>query len=274
MTLAEAVLCGIIQGLAEFLPISSSGHLAIVHSFFRMEGSQGSLAFDLLLHLGTLIVVFVFYHKDIFSLIPAFFTMTGKVIRGKIRFSEWSKEERFVLLLIVATVPLTAALFLEDQVERVSSYPRAVGVILILNGLLLLLADRMAKKKRAYPLTKRSAFGIGVFQLAAILPGLSRSGSTISGGLLFGLSREEAVRFSFLMSVPAILGANVMHIPSVFETPVARAELGYYLIGMAISMVVGFCAMKFLIYISKRSRFGSFAYYCMAMGLLTAMLAS
>jgi undecaprenyl-diphosphatase len=273
MTLAEAILCGIIQGLAEFLPISSSGHLAIVHSFFRMEGSPGSLAFDLLLHLGTLIVVFVFYHQDIFSLIPAFFTMTGKIFRGRIRFSEWSKDERFVFLLIVATVPLAVALFLEDQVELLSSYPKAVGMILIVNGLVLLLADFAAKRKKPRPLTPRGALGIGIFQLAAILPGLSRSGSTISGGLLFGLTREDAVRFSFLMSVPAILGANVMHIPSVFGTPVARAELGIYLIGMAISMVVGFCAMKCLIYISKRSRFGAFAYYCMAVGLVTAIFA-
>ena len=273
MTLAEAVLCGIIQGLAEFLPISSSGHLAIVHSFFRMEGSPGSLAFDLLLHLGTLIVVFVFYHKDIFLLVPAFFTMTGKVIRGKIRFSDWSREERFVFLLIVATIPLAAALFLEDQVEWLSSYPKAVGAILILNGFVLLFADHAAKKKKTRSLTPGRAFGIGIFQLVAILPGLSRSGSTISGGLIFGLTREEAVRFSFLMSVPAILGANVTHIPSVFSTSVARAELGYSLIGLAISMVVGFCAMKCLIYISKKSRFGMFAYYCMAVGLVTAIFA-
>ena len=273
MTLAEAILCGIIQGLAEFLPISSSGHLAIVHSFFHMDGASGSLAFDLLLHLGTLIVVFVFYHKDIFSLVPAFFTMLGKIFQGKIRFSEWSRDERLVFLLIVATIPLAAALFLEDQVELLSSYPKAVGVILIVNGLFLFFADLTAKKKKAKPLTAGGALGIGVFQLAAILPGLSRSGSTISGGLLLGLTREDAVRFSFLMSVPAILGANVMHIPSVFSTPVARTELGFYLIGMAVSMMIGFCAMKFLIYISKRSRFGAFAYYCMAVGLVTAIFA-
>ena len=128
-------------------------------------------------------------------------------------------------------------------------------------------------KKKTRPLTPGRAFGIGIFQLVAILPGLSRSGSTISGGLIFGLTREEAVRFSFLMSVPAILGANVTHIPSVLGTSVARAELGYSLIGLAISMVVGFCAMKCLIYISKKSRFGMFAYYCMAVGLVTTIFA-
>lgn len=273
MTLTEAIVCGIIQGLAEFLPISSSGHLAIAHSFFHVGESQGSLTFDLLLHLGTLIVVFVFYHKDIFPLVPAFFKMMGKIIRGRIRFSEWSRDERFVFLLIIATAPLVLALFLKDKVEALSAYPKIVGAVLIFNGFLLLFADHMARRVKARDLAPLGAFGIGIFQLAAILPGLSRSGSTISGGLIFGLTREEAVKFSFIMSVPAILGANVMNIPDVLSTSVARADMGCYLIGMAVSMISGFCAMKFLIYISKRSKFGAFAYYCMAAGLVTVMFA-
>jgi undecaprenyl-diphosphatase len=273
MTLTEAILCGIIQGLAEFLPISSSGHLAIVHSFFHVDASGGSLAFDLLLHLGTLIVVFVCYHKDIFPLVPAFFTMLGKVLRGRHLFSEWSKNERFVFLLIIATAPLALALFLEDKVEMLSSCPRLVGCVLIFNGFVLLFADHMSKSVRARPLSPLGALGVGVFQLAAIIPGLSRSGSTISGGLLFGLTRKDAVRFSFIMSVPAILGANVLHIPDVLCTPVARGTLGCYLIGMVVSMISGFCAMKLLIYVSKRSRFGAFAYYCMTAGLVTVLFA-
>ncbi len=271
MTLIEAVICGIIQGLAEFLPISSSGHLAIAHSFFSMGTPEGNLAFDLLLHLGTLVVVFLFYYKDIFALIPAFFTMLGKVFRGKFRLAEWTKNERFVLLLIIATLPLALALFFDDKVELLSAYPKIVGGILIFNGFVLLFADYMSKRVKERELKPLGAFGVGFFQLAATLPGLSRSGSTISGGLLFGLSREDAVKFSFILSVPAILGANVLKLPDVFSSPVASGELGFYLIGMAVAMISGFCAMKLLLYISRKSKFGFFAYYCMAVGLLTVI---
>lgn len=273
MTLTEAVVCGVIQGLAEFLPISSSGHLALAHSFFHVGTPEGCLAFDLLLHLGTLIVVFVFYHKEIFSLVPAFFTMSAKLVRGRIHISSWSKNERFVLFLIVATLPLAAAMLWEDQVEMLSAYPKIVGALLAVNGIVLLLSDRMTGYIQKRELSPLCALGIGVFQLAATFPGISRSGSTISGGMLVGLSREDAVKFSFILSVPAILGANVMSVPDVIGTPIASAEVGYYLIGMAVAMLSGFCAMKFLLYISKKSRFGFFAYYCMAAGLLAVMLA-
>jgi undecaprenyl-diphosphatase len=271
MSLLESVICGIIQGLAEFLPISSSGHLAIAHALFNMSDPEGNLTFDLLLHLGTLIVVFMFYYKEIFSLVPAFFTMLKKVFCGKLCLKDWTKNERFVLLLIIATLPLAFALFFKDRVEMLSAYPKVVGGILIFNGFVLLFADYMAKRVNKRELSPLGAFGVGIFQLAATLPGLSRSGSTISGGLLFGLEREDAVKFSFIMSVPAILGANILNIPDAFSAPVASGELGLYLIGMAVAMISGFCAMKFLIYISRKSKFGFFAYYCMAAGLLTVI---
>ncbi len=274
MTLLEAILCGIIQGLAEFLPISSSGHLAITHSFFDTTGAEGNLMFDLLLHLGTLIVVFVFYYKDIFPLVPAFFTMLGKVFRGKFKLSEWTKNERYVLMLIMATLPLVVALLVKDKVEILSTYPKIVGAILIFNGFVLIFADYMAKRVNKRDLKPMSAFGVGCFQLcAAMLPGLSRSGSTISGGLLFGLEREDAVKFSFIMSVPAILGANIFSIPDAIANPLPTNEIWYSLIGMAVAMVCGFCAMKFLLYITKKSKFGFFAYYCMAVGLLAVIFA-
>ncbi len=274
MTLLEAVFCGIIQGLAEFLPISSSGHLAIAHSFFETSGAEGNLMFDLLLHLATLIVVLTFYYRDIFPLVPAFFTMTGKIFRGKIHFCEWTVHERYVLMLMLATFPLAAGLFVKDQVELIALYPKLVGGILVLNGFVLILADRMAKHMKDRELTPISAFGIGCFQLlAAMLPGLSRSGSTISGGLFFGLSREEAVRFSFILSVPAIFGANIFSIPDAVKTPIPEGELLCMAVGMAVAMIFGFFAMKFLLYMSRRARFGAFAYYCMAVGLLSVLFA-
>ncbi len=273
MTMLEAVICGLIQGLAEFLPISSSGHLAIVHSFFDKGDAMGNLTFDLLLHLGTLIVVFIFYYSDIFPLIPAFFTMLGKVFRGKFRLADWTKNERYVLFLIIATLPLAAGLLIKDKVELLSLYPKLVGAILIFNGFVLIFADYMTKRVKVHEQTPARSLVIGLFQLCAITPGLSRSGSTISGGLLMGLEREDAVKFSFIMSVPAILGANILSVPEALSSPVASADMGYYLVGMLVAMISGFCAMKFLLYISRKSKFGFFAYYCMAAGLITVIFA-
>ena len=272
MTLLEAVVCGIIQGLTEFLPVSSSGHLAIAHSLFGMETSESYLTFDILLHLATLIVVFVVYYKEIFSLVPAFFTMLGKVFRGKFSLAAYTKPERCVILLIIATFPLAAAFFIEDKVAAVAGYTRAVGIILVLNGILLWLSDRFAKKGRREELTPAGALGVGLFQLAAIFPGLSRSGSTISGGMLFGLDREEAVKFSFILSVPAILGANIFNIPEALSSEIPKNELWCYLAGMVCAMICGLIAMKLLLYISIKSKFGFFAYYCMIVGVLAAVL--
>lgn len=272
MTLLEAIVCGIIQGLTEFLPVSSSGHLALAHALFGLESSESYLTFDILLHLATLIVVFVVYYKEIFSLIPAFFTMIGKVFRGRFSLSEYTATERCVILLIIATLPLAAAFWLEDLVSAVAGYTRAVGLILIVNGILLFVSDRLAGRGgRREELSPAGALGVGVFQLCAVFPGLSRSGSTISGGLLFGLDRTEAVKFSFILSVPAILGANIFNIPDALAAEISKSELSYYLAGMLCAMVCGFAAMKLLLYISKKSRFGFFAYYCIAVGALTAV---
>ena len=271
MTLWEAVLCGILQGLTEFLPVSSSGHLALLHAFFGMESAESYLSFDILLHLATLIVVLTVYRKDIFSLIPAFFTMAGKIFCGNFRFSSYNAQERMVLLLIIATLPLGAAFFLKDSLEALGGYTRIVGVILFINGILLLCADRFAKKKKTEQLSPKGALGVGIFQLLAVIPGLSRSGSTISGGMLFGLSRENAVRFSFLMSVPAILGANIMNIPDAFSSDIDTGVWGYYLIGMLAALVAGFFAMRLLAYISAKEKFGFFAYYCMIIGVLAVI---
>ena len=267
MSLWEAFICGIIQGITEFLPVSSSGHLALAHAFFGMETAESHLSFDILLHFATLTVVFVVYHKDVFDLCLALIGMPRKLLRGRFRFLALNETERMAVLLIVATVPLAGAFFLKDASELLSAYPAAVGSLLIVNGILLLLADRFARKTSGGGLSIGGAFGVGVFQLFATFPGISRSGSTISGGMIFGLSRKNAVKFSFLMSIPAILGANVVNIPEMTVTPIDERVLGYYFIGMAAAFVAGFAAMKLLSYISEKEKFGFFAYYCIAVGI-------
>ena len=269
MNLWEAVFCGIVQGITEFLPVSSSGHLSLAHTFFGIENAEAHLSFDILLHLATLAVVFIVYHKDIFDLCSALLTLPRKLWHVRFRLSLLNESERMALLLCLATLPLAGAFFLKDKAELLSAYPAAVGCLLILNGFLLLLSDRFAKKKGKDALSVRGAVGVGVFQLFAAFPGISRSGSTISGGMLFGLSRENAVKFSFLLSVPAVLGANLVNIPEMLTAPVEDRVLGYYLIGMAAAFISGFAAMKLLAYISAKEKFGFFAYYCIAVGLVS-----
>jgi len=268
MTLWEAVFCGIVQGLTEFLPVSSSGHLALAHALFGVDAGGSALSFDILLHLATLAVVFVVYHKDVFGLIRAALTLPRSLVCGRFRLCRLCREERTVLLLIVGTLPMAGALFVGDAAQTLSVYPRAVGVMLILNGFLLLFSDRLSKERGKTLPSVGGALGIGLFQLLAVIPGISRSGSTIAGGMLFGLSREKAVKFSFLMSIPAVLGANIVHIPEVLSTPVPHTVLGYYAVGMAAALLSGFAAMKFLAYISAKEKFGFFAYYCISVGAL------
>lgn len=276
MNLAEAVLYGFVQGLAEFLPISSSGHLALAHAFFGIDDVASSyFTFDILLHLATLLAVVTVYFSDILSLFPAFFSLVGKLVKRQFRLSECVGEERLCLLLLIATVPLTAAALIGDRVETLSQSPRIVGIILIVNGLFLLWSEKRARgREKAENLTLRKGFFIGLCQLAAVLPGLSRSGSTVSGGRLAGLSREEAVRFSFLLSVPAILGAGGLGVADLFQNPVPKSDIPAYALGMLTALVCGFAAIGILRRMAKSSSFRFFAYYCMAAGLAAVIFGS
>lgn len=253
--------------------MSSSGHLAIAHGIFGTANLDADyFTFDILLHLATLVAVLIVYHKDIFPLIPAFFRLIGKVFRGKFRLSEYDDREKMLVYLILATLPLVAAVFLNDKVEALGQYVKVVGGILILNGVVLFLSDRIGKGDRELSDMKPgNALTVGLCQLCAILPGLSRSGSTITGGRLCGFSREFAVKFSFILSIPAILGANVFKIPDLMENPIPAADLPAYGLGMLAAAVTGILAMKLLAYVSKKSNFRVFSLYCVAVGLLAVL---
>ncbi len=267
MNIFLAILCGIIQGITEFLPVSSSAHLAIAQNVFGME--EVGMTFDVLLHLGTLVAVFIVFYKDIFPLVPAFFTMLGKVFKGKFKLTEYNENERFVLYVIIATLPLVAAVFLNDYVNLLGSYTKIVGAILIVNGFVLWISDGLKNKGKTIFETKpRNALVVGLCQMCAIVPGLSRSGSTITGGLLCGFKREFAVKFSFILSIPAIIGANIFSIVDVFENPIPSTDIFPYAAGTVAAAVVGVLAMKFLLYISRKSNFRMFSYYCWVVGLL------
>ncbi|MBE6671028.1 MAG: undecaprenyl-diphosphate phosphatase [Ruminococcaceae bacterium] len=270
MNIFSAIFYGIIQGITEFLPVSSSAHLAIAQNIFGMGNVEADhFTFDILLHLGTLIAVFIVYYKDIFSLVPAAFSMLGKVFKGKFKLSEYNENERFVIFVIVATLPLVLAVFIKDYIELLGNYTKIIGGILILNGLVLFISDKLERGTVSLENTKpKNALFVGLCQMCAIVPGLSRSGSTITGGLLMGFKREYAVKFSFILSIPAIIGANLLSFADVFENPIARTDVIPYIAGTIAAAVVGILAMKLLIYISRKSNFRMFSYYCFAVGIL------
>lgn len=272
MNIFSAAFYGFVQGITEFLPISSSGHLSIIQNMFGMADLEADyFSFDILLHFATLIAVFIVYYKTIFPLIPAFFTMIGKLFKKKFKVSlnDFTDNERFVILVIIATLPLVAAVALNDYVAVLYSNVRIIGVILILNGVMLFVSDRLSHgHKTISRATPKNAIIVGLCQMCALLPGLSRSGSTITGGLTQGFSREFAVKFSFILSIPAILGANILEIPKLMQTPLPSSDICAYAVGMVVAALTGIAAMKLLIYISRNKNFVVFAVYCWTIGLL------
>lgn len=270
MTVIKAIIYGIIQGVTEFLPVSSSGHLCLAQSIFGLENAHDRyFSFDILLHIATLVAVFIVYYKDIFPLVPAFFTMIKKFFSGKFKLSDYNNNERFVLYVIIATIPLVIAVPIKDYVELLYSNAKVVGGILIFNGFVLWFSDMLSKGSKTIENAKpRNALAVGLCQMCAIVPGLSRSGSTITGGLLQGFTREFAVKFSFILSIPAILGANILEIPELISNPIASTELVAYVCGMIAALVSGILAMKLLLYISKKTNFRVFSYYCVAVGII------
>lgn len=298
-----AILYGIIQGIAEFLPISSSGHLALLQSLFGLDGTEGYFTFNIMLHLGTLAAVLLAFRRDISSLIAASFRVCRKLFTGKLfirvefkndqaSYSPKNKKhkhlalnadkhERLVLLVIFGTVPLALTFLFRDQVELLYLYPKLIGGILILNGVMLYVSDRLGSGKKTFSeATPTDGLVVGLFQTIAVFPGLSRSASTITAGLLRDLDRELAVEYSFLLSIPAILGAAVFEIPdmmteiasSSISDPILKENVVSYILGTFTAAIVGFAAIKLLKYISKSSDFTFFAYYCWLIGVLAVIL--
>jgi len=276
MGIIEAVIYGIIQGIAEFLPISSSGHLALAQNFseklqlgaVNTEASD-NFAFNIALHLATLVSVCVVFRKDVLVLIKSFFSLAKKLFTGKLK-QGLDNGEKLFLMLCIATLPLIPVklLGLDETVESISSISWLIGILLIINGCMLVVSDRLSGGK-AMP--ESGGFlrplGVGLVQaIMGILPGISRSGSTITGGRVVGYNREEAVRFSFLMSIPAILGACVTELPDMFAQELSNDMLISILAGAVTAAVVGFFAIKLLQYLTKNKSFTFFAVYCVIIG--------
>lgn len=269
-----SIAMGFLQGVAEFLPISSSGHLTLFQYFFSPDQNPEELdmLFTILLHFGTLVSVFVYYWQDIIDMIREFFLGLADLFARKGSHQGRPPEaRRLVLMIIVGTLPLFAVLLVKDTVDAAFSNVTFVSAALIATGFLLFFSDRMAKgRKTARTATIRDALLVGCAQAVGTLPGISRAGSTISAGMLCGFDRTFAVRFSFLLSLPAVLGANILEIADAVKTGgVDISKLPMYLVGMVVAGVVGYFAIRLVNLLANKGKFGAFAYYCWAVGVIS-----
>lgn len=247
----DAAIWGLIQGLTEFLPVSSSGHLVLVPAFLSEVGvdiGNPDLAVTAVLHLGTLLAVLAYYRGDII---------------GLLRAPRAPRSRRLVGLVTLGTVPALIGLPLRDPLGAFEESPTLVGGALIVTGLILAVGSRRSGTRRLDQGTSRDAWSVGTAQALALIPGISRSGSTITAGLLRGFDREEAARYSFLLAIPAIAGGGLISLLDVAATDV---DLGAVLVGAVVAAVSGYAAISFLIRLLVSRGFGPFVGYCVTVG--------
>lgn len=262
MTYLQAIILGLIQGLAEFLPISSSGHLALLQYFFGIKGDE-VLAFTVLLHLGTLISVFIIYWKDIVDLVKELFATIKDLFTGKGLRINANPTRRMGFMIIVATIPTALiGLLFEDLFEGLYSSLVGICIGLIFTGFILLIAERNGKQDKTIMTMKfRHAVFVGIMQGIAICPGVSRSGSTLFGSLMSGLERATAVKFAFLISIPSILGSVILEAPDAFAQGFDVSIAGPIIAGVVVAALSGIFAIKAMIRVVTGRRLVGFSIY-------------
>ena len=262
-----AVALGLVQGAAEFLPVSSSGHLALLQAFFPSLAPEDSLLFDVLLHLGTLVSLTAVFRRELGAALRAAVPLPR---RGR----DGEEGRRLLRLLALGTLPLGLVLPVKGWIEGRNGDARFIGACLLLNGGLLYICDRVvAGRRRMSSAGAGEALGVGLAQAFAALPGISRSGSTVTAGVLCGLERSEAVRYSFLLSFPAVLGACLVKLAEAARDGFDEALLLPALAGAAAAALSGFAAIRLVSALARRGSFRGFAFYCWALGL-SAIIAS
>lgn len=251
VNLLEAVFLGLVQGLTEWLPISSSGHLVIVQQLLGMEIP---LFFNVLLHFGTILAVFAFFWKDILKIIKSLLNLDFK-----------SQDGKLGLYIIVGNIPVAlTGYYLYDVIESLFSNLFVVGLALIITGILLFLTKYTKGRRK---LNFYDSLVVGIAQAFSLIPGLSRSGSTISTGLFRGLDRESVFKFSFLLAVPAVIGANLLELKNL----VWEGDL-FVFVGMVVAFVIGYVSLKFLFRMLKKGKFYWFCVYCWVVGVVLLLL--
>ena len=270
MTILEAIVLGVLQGITEFLPVSSSGHLVLMQHFLGIKESQ--IFFDVMLHFGTLGAVIIVYYQLIGSLVrTGFSTLFQAAFYRQPRLTIANTPDlRLIWFLLLGSIPTgLIALLFKDSLEAIFGKPMVVAGMLIITGLILQLS-RLGQRQRETetPLRVWHAPLIGITQGLAIIPGISRSGSTISISLLLGLSPQVAAQYSFLLSIPAILGAVILKLRDIGEITIAPTVI---VAGTLTSFIVGYIALRALLAMLNRGRFSVFSYYCFALGIIAAV---
>lgn len=257
MELLKAVVLGIVQGLTEFLPISSSGHLVIGSELLDFQDK--GVVFDVFLHVGTLFSVVLVFRRELAAMVIAPF----KYLR-KDQSEEVMHHLRWTMLVVISVLPAVGAgLYLKDSIETIFANLHLVFGMLFLTGVLMITTRRLPQRK--VTLGKRHALVMGIAQAMAIMPGLSRSGSTIFAGMAMGVDREVVARFSFIMSIPAILGAVVLQLGDLIAAPPAAESLVNIVAGTAAAAISGYLAIILLLDVVRRNRLQWFGYYCLVL---------
>lgn len=274
MSISNAIILGLIQGVAEFLPISSSGHLALAQNMFGLSDMGNNMFFDVLLHLGTLIAICYVYWEELAQMVKE---LNVGLHGGSYTIVDGRKRPllsaRLFVLICISILPLFLILPINDYIEELANKSLFVGIALVLSGFILFVADKMEQGTKTERNSKvKDALIIGLCQCIATLPGLSRSGVTITAGIATGHRREYAVKFSLLMSIPAVLGATLLEFIDAVKAGIDVSRIPAYIVGMVVAMVSGVFAIRLIKRIAKRGGFGGFAYYCWVVGVLAIIL--
>lgn len=265
MTLIDAVILGLMQGISEFLPISSSGHLIIAEKLLNLP-YEALKSFDVSVHFGTLLALLVYFYKDIIDLLKAlYFSLLGI---KKEHLNDKQKDDRSTLLyIIIATIPaIFIGFFWGDFLDEYFRSPFSVAVMLMVVGLIFIIVEYWHKKIKEGKLSFNKAIVIGLAQAAALIPGVSRSGASISAGLAQGINREQSARFSFLLGSVAIAAAGALAVYDAFKGKVALPPLSITVTGIACSFIAGFISIAFLMKFLKKHTLNIFGFYRIAVG--------
>lgn len=273
MSFLHAVLLGLIQGVAEFLPISSSGHLAIAEQLLGVEGaSEFPGFFDVLLHLGTLAAVFVAYWPEIRDMIVEFFRGIDDLAHGTTP-TPVPPARRMILLVILGTLPLFVILPVKDWIEGLSSNLYVVGAALLITGCLLFISDRVRKGRKNERSARLSdALIVGTAQALATCRGCPAPVQPLLPDVFWDLTANLPVRYSFILSIPAVLGANILSLKDALGGEIVWGDVPAYIVGVLVAAVVGYACIRLLKMIADKGKFGAFAYYCWVVGILTIIL--
>lgn len=283
MSLFQSILLGLVQGITEFLPVSSSGHLTILRNLFGIELQDGSF-FDVMLHLGTMMAICAVFRKDLIRMLKESVNIVMDMIYNLKILIHNKKEQdarrykkiihnnyrKFTVMVLVSTVPTAIIGYAAQELVNIAGMTLiAPGVCLILNAGLLLVADVVeAGKKVPKDAAYTNAFVVGIAQGLAVMPGLSRAGITILACLLNGFDRRFAVKYSFIMSIPAIMGAMILELTRISAQTTAMSQIAVYLVGTIIAGITGYVCIRKMLVIVRKKQFKGFSLYCLVIGIL------